>query len=105
MSIKLKLTSMIIAFVLVVSMLLVGVFAAVNIQLQIGGTVNFVVNETEVYLNKVTLKNIVAETGNGYQAEESVLDNYSNLYIQSNTSLTYQMSPYFQDRQWKLTLI
>ena len=41
MSLKLKLISTISAFILVLSMLFVGVFAAQNVQLNVGGSVSF----------------------------------------------------------------
>ena len=41
MSLKIKLISCISAFILVLSMLFVGVFAAQNVQLNVGGTVSF----------------------------------------------------------------
>ena len=76
------------AFVIVASLLIVAVVAVPNINLSMNGNVSFVVNETDVYLNKVTLKNTVTETSDGnYQAGDKVLSNYSDLYIQENTSI------------------
>ena len=87
-TLKFKLTSAVMAFVIVVSLLIVAVLAVPNINLSMNGNVSFVVNETEVYLNKVTLKNTVTETSEGnYQAGDKVLSNYSDLYIQENTSI------------------
>lgn len=87
-SLRFKLTSAVMAFVIVASLLIVAVVAVPNINLSMNGNVSFVVNETDVYLNKVTLKNTVIETSEGnYQAGDKVLDNYSDLYIQENTSI------------------
>ena len=87
-TLKFKLTSAVMAFVIVVSLLIVAVVAVPNINLSMNGNVSFVVNETDVYLNKVTLKNTVTETSEGnYQAGDKVLSNYSDLYIQENTSI------------------
>ena len=87
-TLKFKLTSVVMAFIIVVSLLIVAVVAVPNINLSINGNVSFVVNETDVYLNKVTLKNTVTETSEGnYQAGDKVLDSYSDLYIQENTSI------------------
>ncbi len=87
-SLRFKLTSAVMAFVIVVSLLIVAVVAVPNINLSMNGNVSFVVNETEVYLNKVTLKNTVTETAEGnYQVRDVVLDDYSDLYIQANTSI------------------
>ena len=87
-SLRFKLTSAVMAFVIVASLLIVAVVAVPNINLNMNGNVSFVVNETDVYLNKVTLKNTVTQTSEGnYQAGDKVLDNYSDLYIQENTSI------------------
>ena len=76
------------AFVIVASLVIVAVVAVPNINLSMNGNVSFVVNETDVYLNKVTLKNTVTQTSEGnYQAGDKVLDNYNDLYIQENTSI------------------
>lgn len=87
-SLRFKLTSAVMAFVIVASLLIIAVVAVPNINLSMNGNVSFVVNETDVYLNKVTLKNTVTQTSEGnYQAGDKVLDNYSDLYIQENTSI------------------
>lgn len=87
-SLRFKLTSAVMAFVIVTSLVIVAVVAVPNINLSMNGNVSFVVNETDVYLNKVTLKNTVTETSEGnYQAGDKVLDSYSDLYIQENTSI------------------
>ena len=87
-TLRFKLTSVVMAFIIVVSLLIVAVVAVPNINLSMNGNVSFVVNETDVYLNKVTLKNTVTETSEGnYQAGDKVLDSYSDLYIQENTSI------------------
>ena len=87
-SLKFKLTIVVMAFIIVASLVIVAVVAVPNINLSMNGNVSFVVNETDVYLNKVTLKNTVTQTSEGnYQAGDKVLDNYSDLYIQENTSI------------------
>lgn len=87
-TLKFKLTSAVMAFVIVASLVIVAVVAVPNINLSMNGNVSFVVNETDVYLNKVTLKNTVTQTSEGnYQAGDKVLDNYNDLYIQENTSI------------------
>ena len=54
MSLKVKLFSMISAFVLVLSMLLVGVLAATQENLSISGNVSFEVADKSLWLEKVT---------------------------------------------------
>ena len=86
-SLKMKLTSMILATVIAMSVMIVGVLAVTNVSLNIGGTINFIVVPTDVYLNSVTLKNTVTQSSNGYQANDVTLSEYSDLYIQEDTSL------------------
>ena len=87
MSTKVKLISAIMALIIVTSIMIVGVMALSDVTFNMSGTVNFVVVETDVFLNKVTLKNTVTQTPNGYQANDVVLEDYSNMYLHQGTSI------------------
>ena len=87
MSTKVKLISAVMALIIVTSIMIVGVMALSDVTFNMSGTVNFVVVETDVFLNKVTLKNTVTQTPNGYQANDVVLEDYSNMYLHQGTSI------------------
>ena len=59
MSIKLKLVSFISAFILVLSLVVVGVFAATNKSITMNGSVQFVVNDRSLFVKEVRMQ----ETG------------------------------------------
>ena len=86
-SLKIKLTSMVLATIIAFSVMIVGVLAVTNVSLNFGGSINFIVVPTDVYLNSVTLKNTVTQSSNGYQAGNVTLSEYSDIYIQEDTSL------------------
>ena len=78
---------MVLATIIAFSVMIVGVLAVTNVSLNLGGTINFIVVPTDVYLNSVTLKNTVTQSSNGYQAGDVTLSEYSDIYIQEDTSL------------------
>ena len=86
-SLKIKMTSMVLATVIAFSVMIVGVLAVTNVSLNLGGTINFIVVPTDVYLNSVTLKNTVTQSSNGYQTNDITLSEYSNIYIRENDSI------------------
>ena len=76
MSLKVKLFSMISAFVLVLSMLLVGVLAATQENLSISGNVSFVVADKSLWLERVTYQ----EAG----GSEQDIQNFTPGYVNGN---------------------
>ncbi len=92
MSIKLKITSLIIAAVIAMTCLITGVWALANMNVYFDGSISFIPPVTDVYLNKVVLRNTVTQTSNGYKTTDVTVPDCSGIYIDADTQIDLSSS-------------
>ncbi|MBQ3493781.1 MAG: hypothetical protein IJA69_00015, partial [Clostridia bacterium] len=72
--------------VMALSVVAIGVYALTTVNLGVTGSISFIAYDKQVYIEDITLKNIVEETDIGYQTTTVSYDNYQGVYLKNSNS-------------------
>ena len=83
---KKKLLTLILGFVMALSVVAIGVYALTTVNLGVTGTISFIAYDKQVYVEDITIKNLVEETTNGYKSTNKTYEEYQGVYLKGSNS-------------------
>ncbi|MBQ3494115.1 MAG: hypothetical protein IJA69_01730 [Clostridia bacterium] len=83
---KKKLLMLVLSCVMALSVVAVGVYALTTVNLGINGSISFIAYDKQVYIEDISLKNLVEETDKGYKVTDKTYEEFQNVYLKNSNS-------------------